>query len=184
MQVPSLDWEDPIPGLGRSPGGGRAQQPTPGFWPGESHGQRSLAVYSSEGHKEQDTTEATQHARKTMRQKLLFYFTDGSTKAQIGSFFFFFFKTQTLFTYGCPGSLLLCRFFSNGSEWTLECGLSSSGSWAQSPHAMWNLSGPGIEPVSFAMGGRFLTIGPPGKLDGSFYHLPKITQLEFGGIRI
>ena len=33
------------PGLGRSPGGGRAWQPTPVFLPVESHGQRSLAVF-------------------------------------------------------------------------------------------------------------------------------------------
>ena len=33
--------EGSIPGLGRSPGGGR--QPTPIFLPGESHEQRSLA---------------------------------------------------------------------------------------------------------------------------------------------
>ena len=31
-------------------------QPTPGFLPGESHGQRSLADYSLWGHKELDTT--------------------------------------------------------------------------------------------------------------------------------
>ena len=35
-----------IPGLGRSPGGG-AWQPALVFLPGESHGQRSLAGYSS-----------------------------------------------------------------------------------------------------------------------------------------
>ena len=35
-----------IPGSGRSPGGSRAQQPTPGFLPGECHGQRSPAGYS------------------------------------------------------------------------------------------------------------------------------------------
>ena len=46
-----------IPGSGRSPGGG---QPTPGFLPGESHGQRSLAGYSLGGCKEADTTEATE----------------------------------------------------------------------------------------------------------------------------
>ena len=28
---------------------------------------------------------------------------------------------------------------------------------------MWNLSGPGIEPVSPALAGRFLTSGPPAK---------------------
>ena len=37
----------------------RARQPTPVFLLGESHGQRSLVSYSSKGHKELDTTEAT-----------------------------------------------------------------------------------------------------------------------------
>ena len=45
-----------ITGLGRSPRGG---QPTPVFWPGESHGQRSLTGYSPWGCKESDTTEVT-----------------------------------------------------------------------------------------------------------------------------
>ena len=40
----------------RSPGEGRAWQPTPVFSPGKSHGQRSLAGYSALGHKESDTT--------------------------------------------------------------------------------------------------------------------------------
>ena len=34
----------------------RRQQPTPGFLPGESQGQRSLGGYSQRGHKESDTT--------------------------------------------------------------------------------------------------------------------------------
>ena len=38
----------------------RKQQPTPVFLPGESHRQRSLAGYSSLGHKELDTTEHAQ----------------------------------------------------------------------------------------------------------------------------
>ena len=38
----------------------RAWQPTPLFLPGESHGQRSLAGYSPEGHTESDTTEVTE----------------------------------------------------------------------------------------------------------------------------
>ena len=37
----------------------RAWRPTPVFLPGESHGGRSLAVYSPWGHKEWDTTDAT-----------------------------------------------------------------------------------------------------------------------------
>ena len=40
----------------------RAQQPTPVFLPREPHGQRSLAGYSSYGHKGSDMTEATWHA--------------------------------------------------------------------------------------------------------------------------
>ena len=45
-----------IPGMGRSPGG-RPWQPTLVFLPGEFHGQKSLAGYSSWGHKELDMTE-------------------------------------------------------------------------------------------------------------------------------
>ena len=40
----------------------RAWQPTPVFLPGESHGQRSLAIYSPWGHKESDTTVVIKHA--------------------------------------------------------------------------------------------------------------------------
>ena len=41
----------------RSPGGGNGNSPV--VLPGESHGQRRLAIYSPEGHKESNTTEAT-----------------------------------------------------------------------------------------------------------------------------
>ena len=44
------------PWLGKSPWK-RERQLTPVFLPGEFHGQRSLAVYSPWGHKEQDMTE-------------------------------------------------------------------------------------------------------------------------------
>ena len=47
-----------IPGSGRSPGG-RAWQTTPVFLPEESHGQRILAGYNPQGHRESDTTEVT-----------------------------------------------------------------------------------------------------------------------------
>ena len=46
-----------IPGSRRSLR--RAWQPSPVFLPGESHGQRNPAGYSSWGPKESDTTEAT-----------------------------------------------------------------------------------------------------------------------------
>ena len=43
-------WEDPW---------GRARQCTPVFFPGESHGQRSLVGFSPQGHNESDTTVVT-----------------------------------------------------------------------------------------------------------------------------
>ena len=52
MLVQSLGWEDPLE---------KAWQPTPGFLPGESHGQKSLVGYSSQDHTESDTTEVTAH---------------------------------------------------------------------------------------------------------------------------
>ena len=41
--------------------------------------------------------------------------------------------------------------------------LSNCGSRAQPLRGMWNLPGPGIEPVSPALAGRFSTTAPPGK---------------------
>ena len=41
--------------------------------------------------------------------------------------------------------------------------LSSCGTWAQLLHGMWDLPGPGLEPVSLALAGGFLTTEPPGK---------------------
>ena len=47
-----------IPGSGRSPeGGDGTHSTTPVFFPGESHGQRSLVSYSPWSHRELDMTE-------------------------------------------------------------------------------------------------------------------------------
>ena len=51
-QVLFLDWEDPLE---------KGMATTPVFLPVKSHGQRSLAGYSSLGHKELDATEVTEH---------------------------------------------------------------------------------------------------------------------------
>ena len=51
------------PGM-KGPLEGRAWQPAPVFLPEESHGQRSLAGCSPQGHKQLDTTEATEHTHK------------------------------------------------------------------------------------------------------------------------
>ena len=47
-----------------------AQQSTPAFLPGESHGQRSLGGYSPQGHKESDTSEMTQHSTASHQIKM------------------------------------------------------------------------------------------------------------------
>ena len=54
------------------------------------------------------------------------------------------------------------RLSSCGSR-ALECRLSSCGAWAWLLHSMWDLPGPGLEPVSPALAGGFLTTAPPGK---------------------
>ena len=45
----------------------REWQPTPVYFPGESHGQRGLMNYSLWGHKESDTTEVTWHTGMDVR---------------------------------------------------------------------------------------------------------------------
>ena len=55
------------------------------------------------------------------------------------------------------------RGLSSCSIWTPERRLTSCGTRAQLPCSMWDLPRPGIELVSPALQGRFLTTGTPGK---------------------
>ena len=57
---------------------------------------------------------------------------------------------------------MACGLSSCGSQHP-ECGLISFGTWAHLPQGMYDLPGPGIELLSPALQGRFLTTGPPGK---------------------
>ena len=52
--------------------------------------------------------------------------------------------------------------FSSCSVWAPEFRLSSCGVLAKLLQAMWDLSVPGIEPVSYALAGGFSTTGPLG----------------------
>ena len=52
--------------VGKIPSG-RAWQPTPVFLPGEFHGQRTLAGYSSWTHKKSQTQVSDFHFRKTVK---------------------------------------------------------------------------------------------------------------------
>ena len=53
--------------------------------------------------------------------------------------------------------------FSSCGLWALEHRLSSCGAQAQLLCGTWDLPGPGLEPVSPALAGGFLTTAPPGK---------------------
>ena len=55
-------------------------------------------------------------------------------------------------------------------------GLRGRTAWTESPHRIRNLPGPGIEPVSSALAGGFLTTGPPG---WSYIQLVNPFQLIF-----
>ena len=77
--------------------------------------------------------------------------------------------------------------FGPWSSWVsvaVSQGLSSCGTWALVAHAMWNLPGPGIKPMSPALAGGFPSSVPPGKLSFKYCYPPSIwtqfqTQLGF-----
>jgi len=59
-------------------------------------------------------------------------------------------------------SLAAAKGFSLHSTGSRACRPSSCGSWAYLPRGMWNLPGPGIEPVSPVLAGGFSNIEPQG----------------------
>ena len=61
-----------------------------------------------------------------------------------------------------------------GTSVVTECGLSSYDEWDLLLQGMWDLPGSGIEPVSSALAGKFLSIAPPGK--------SQAVNLRFGGV--
>ena len=63
----------------------------------------------------------------------------------------------------CTASVAVARGLSSCGSWALERRLSSRGTLAQLLHGMWNLPGPGVEPMSPALAGGFLTTAPTGK---------------------
>ena len=76
-----------------------------------------------------------------------------------------------LFIFGCAGSLLLLRLFSISGALSPYCGSISPctaralGAWALLLCSMWDLPGPGIEPVSPALAGGSVPLsrlGSPG----------------------
>ena len=61
-----------------------------------------------------------------------------------------------------------CMGLSSCAPWALERRLSSCGAQAWLLRDMWDFPGPGLEPVSPALAGGFLTTASPGKPDSTF----------------
>ena len=71
--------------------------------------------------------------------------------------------TRAFSSCGEQGLLFVAvRGLSSCGTQAVERTLSSCGTWAWLLHSMWDLPGPGIEPMSPALAGRFLTTVPPG----------------------
>ena len=64
---------------------------------------------------------------------------------------------------GAWASVVVARGLSSCGSQALECRLSSCGERAQLLRGMWDIPRPGLEPVSPALAGGFLTTAPPGK---------------------
>ena len=77
---------------------------------------------------------------------------------------------------GIWASVVMLCGLSCGS-WALEHRLCSCGTWDSLPCSMWDLPGPGIEPVSPALTGRFLTTGPLGKSELDISWCPGFFQV-------
>ena len=74
--------------------------------------------------------------------------------------------TRVLGSQGCCVVVCVashCSGFSCCGARALGAWASVVAAWAWLLHRMWNLSGPGVEPMSPALAGGFSTTGPPGK---------------------
>ena len=64
---------------------------------------------------------------------------------------------------GTQASVVVACWLSSCGSQAVEHRFSSCGTRAQLLTVMWDLPGPGLEPMSPALAGRFLTTAPPGK---------------------
>ena len=77
--------------------------------------------------------------------------------------FFYFWLCWVFVTARRLSSVVVAHGLSSCGLWALEHRLSSCGTRASLLRGMWDLPRPGLEPVSLALAGRFLTTVPPGK---------------------
>ena len=92
-------------------------------------------------------------------------------------YLFIYFWLHRVFVAVCMLCLIAEHNLSSHGMQALDCRLISCGMWTLLPHVMWNLPRPGIEPVSPALAGRFLTTEPLGKSYKFFFRFfPLILQ--------
>ena len=82
---------------------------------------------------------------------------------------------------GVWASVVVAPRLSSCGSWALQRRLSSCGTQALLFHDVWDLPRPGLEPMSPAVAGRFLTTAPPGKSNDSFFMLRKMLHIERAG---
>ena len=77
-------------------------------------------------------------------------------------------------------SIVVAHGLSSCGSRALECRLSSCGAWALLLRGTWDLPGPGLEPVSPALAGGFLTPVPPGKPQDLIFLslIPVVSSME------
>ena len=75
---------------------------------------------------------------------------------------------------GVRASVVVAFGLSSSGSLALELRLSSCGTWASLLCGMWDLPGPGLEPMSPALTGGFLTTAPPEK--PSSFHCYVLSQ--------
>ena len=85
-----------------------------------------------------------------------------------------FFKKKIIYLFLVALGLCCCtQAFSSWGKWKLlsvaVCGLSGWSAWASLLCGRWDLAPPGIQTLSPALAGGFLTTGPPGKSHATFY---------------
>ena len=85
---------------------------------------------------------------------------------------------------GGQASVVMALGLSSCGSRALECRLSSCGAQALLRRSMWDLPGPGIEPVSPTLAGGFLTTASPGKSDNSPVLIIPNSKLELNNFYI
>ena len=77
---------------------------------------------------------------------------------------------------GARASVAVARGLSSCGSQALERRLRTCGAWASLLRGMWDLPGPGLEPVSPALAGRFLTTAPPGRSNYCYFEFFSISK--------